>query len=350
MLAAETKAAQGSPPAAAGVNLSHAWKTLSAPVGPFLEEVSTRLTAQVAAFDPEIAAYAAEALQSQGKQLRPVLVGLSGRSLGELTEAHVTVAVIIEMVHLATLVHDDVLDEAQVRRGQPTLAAHWGNDISVLVGDCLFAHALQLAASFPTTEVCRAVSASTNTVCAGEILQTRQRRNFNFSQQEYFKVVGMKTGELFALSCDMGAYLSRAKPAQREALRAFGMALGTAYQVYDDCVDLFASEAEARKSLGTDLAKGKLTLPVLLLLERLEPAQRQKVQEWIEHWHPARLRDLLHIMARHEALEGAVAAIQQRLGEARQHLRMVPATPSRQGLEGLADLLGRQAEALRNTE
>lgn len=350
MLAAETKAAQGAPPVAAKASLFDAWKTLSAPVGPFLQEVSNRLTAQVKAFDAEIAAYAAEALQSQGKQLRPVLVGLSGRTLGELTDAHVTAAVIIEMVHLATLVHDDVLDEAEVRRGQPTLAAHWGNEISVLVGDCLFARALELAAGFPTPEVCRAVSASTNTVCAGEILQTRQRRNFNFTQHEYYKVVGMKTGELFALSCDMGAYLSRATGAQREALRAFGMALGTAYQVYDDCVDLFASEAEARKSLGTDLAKGKLTLPVLLLLERLGPAQRQKVQEWIEHWRPARLRELLPLLARHEALAGALAAIRQGLDEARRHLRLLPATPSRQGLEGLADLLAQQAEALRNTE
>lgn len=350
MLAAETKAAQGTPLAAAGAKLSHVWKSLSAPVGPFLQEVSERLAAQVGAFDPEIAAYAAEALQSQGKQLRPVLVGLSGRALGELTDAHVTAAVIIEMVHLATLVHDDVLDEAQLRRGQPTLAAHWGNDISVLVGDCLFAHALKLAAGFPTTEVCRAVSSSTNTVCAGEILQTRQRRNFHFSRSEYFKVVGMKTGELFALSCEMGAYLSRASAGQREALRAYGMALGTAYQVYDDCVDLFATEAEARKSLGTDLAKGKLTLPVLLLLERLEGPQRQKVQEWIEHWRPARLRELLELMRRHQALEGALMAIQEGLQTAKQHLRQIPASPSRQGLEGLADLLGQQAEALRSAE
>lgn len=348
MLAAETKAAQGLRPAAAGADLSHVWKAISKPVGPFLQQVSSRMEEQVEAFEPQIAAYAAEALQSQGKQLRPVLVGLSGRTLGELTDAHVTVAVIIEMVHLATLVHDDVLDEAQVRRGQPTLAAHWGNDISVLVGDCLFAHALKLAASFPTPEVCRAVAAATNTVCAGEILQTRQRRNFHFSQQEYFKVVGMKTGELFALSCDLGAYLSRASAPQREALRAYGMALGTAYQVYDDCVDLFASESEARKSLGTDLAKGKLTLPMLLLLERLEQGERGVVQEWIEHWRPARLQALLELMARHQALAGAQAAIERGLLEAKQHLRQLPVSSSRDGLEGLADLLGQQAGALRH--
>ena len=180
------------------------------------------------------------------------------------------------MVHLATLVHDDVMDEADVRRGRLTLGSKWGNEIAVLFGDCLFAQALKLAASFPTPEICRAVSMATNTVCSGEILQTRQRRNFQFSQAEYFKVLEMKTAELFALSCDLGACLSGATATQRTALREFGLALGTAYQIYDDCLDLFGSESVVGKSLGTDLAKGKLTLPVLKFLGA--PTQREKAR------------------------------------------------------------------------
>jgi octaprenyl-diphosphate synthase len=178
------------------------------------------------------------------------------------------------MVHLATLVHDDVMDEAEIRRGQPTLAANWGNEIAVLFGDCLFAQALKLAASFPTPEVCRAVAMATNTVCTGEILQTQQRRNFQVSRRDYFRVIEMKTAELFTLSCDLAAFLSEAPAEQRAALREFGAAFGTAYQVYDDCVDLFGTEAEAGKSLGTDLAKGKLTWPVLLAWERASDADR----------------------------------------------------------------------------
>src|SRR5688500_2548439 len=197
---------------------SLAWKQISAPLEPFLQAVSRKLTLQIQEFEPDIAAYAEYALTAQGKQLRPVLVALSAGATGQPNDSHVMAAVIIEMVHLATLVHDDVMDEARIRRGRPTLAANWGNEISVLLGDCLFAQALKLAASFPTTEICRAVSAATNTVCAGEILQTQRRKNFELTRAEYFKVLTMKTGELFALSCDLGAYLSRANTVERAAL------------------------------------------------------------------------------------------------------------------------------------
>src|ERR1700756_4001853 len=257
------------------------WKDIAEPVAPFLEAVAVRLGKQVREFDPAIAPYAEYALTGQGKQLRPALVAMSASAIGKLNESHVTVAVIIEMVHLATLVHDDVIDEAEVRRGRLTLGANWGNEIAVLFGDCLFAQALKLAASFPTPEICRAVAMATNTVCSGEILQTRQRRNFQFSQNEYFKILEMKTAELFALSCDLGACLSGATPAQRNALREFGIALGTAYQVYDDCLDLFGSEAAAGKSLGTDLAKGKLTLPILRFWERASAAEKARMQDLI---------------------------------------------------------------------
>src|SRR5512135_3068069 len=186
------------------------WKQIIGPVEPFLEAVGRRLAKQVEAFDPDIIRYADYALNGQGKHLRAALVALAANALGELNDSHVTAAVIIETVHLATLVHDDVIDEAEIRRGRPTLAANWNNEIAVLFGDCLFAQALKLAASFPTPEICRAVSSATNTVCSGEILQTRHRRNFQFSRSEYFRILEMKTAELFALSCDLAAYLSGA--------------------------------------------------------------------------------------------------------------------------------------------
>jgi octaprenyl-diphosphate synthase len=349
MLAAETNASSTEAVLLAA-DSPFAWKQIVEPVDPFLHAVAARLAEQVQAFDPAIRAFAQYALRSQGKQLRPVLVGLSGRCVGQLTDAHITVAVIIEIVHLATLVHDDVLDEAEIRRGQPTLAANWGNDISVLLGDCLFAHALKLAASFPTPEICRAVAAATNTVCAGEILQTQQRRNFKFSQAEYFKVLAMKTGELFALSCDLGALLGQAAPAQRTALRQFGLALGTAYQVYDDCVDLFASEATVGKSLGTDLAKGKLTLPVLLLLEGLPPAERIRVQETIEHWAPSYLPQLLKWLKQYKTLARSQEEIHSNLNAACQHLHPLPSTKGRAGLIGLTEFLAQQTDALGGAE
>ncbi len=115
------------------------------------------------------------------------------------------------MVHLATLVHDDVMDEAEIRRGQLTIAANWGNEIAVLFGDCLFAQAVKMAAGFPTPEICRAVATATNTVCTGEILQTQHRRNFELSRRDYFRVIEMKTAELFTLSCDLAAFLCDAQ-------------------------------------------------------------------------------------------------------------------------------------------
>jgi octaprenyl-diphosphate synthase len=210
------------------------------------------LAGQVEEFDHGIAAMAKYALCGQGKQLRPALVALSAGATGEIRDDHVQAAVIIEMVHLATLVHDDVMDEASLRRQRPTVAAQWGNETAVLLGDCLFAHALKMSADFPTTVMCREVAAAANTVCAGEILQTQGQHQFGLTQQDYFKVLQMKTGELFGLSCDLGAYLAMANSEQRGALRRFGLALGTAYQIYDDCLDLFGQESSVGKSLGTD--------------------------------------------------------------------------------------------------
>lgn len=342
MLATESSAAAN--PVAPPPNLD--WKRIIAPAEPFLDAVAARLREQIHAFEADIATYAEYALTNQGKQLRPALVALSGGAAGKVNDQHVLAAVIIEMVHLATLVHDDVMDEASLRRGRPTLAAHWGSEISVLLGDCLFAHALKLAASFPTTEICRAVAAATNTVCSGEILQTQRRKNFELSRAEYFKVIQMKTGELFALSCDLGAYLSGAGAAPRTALRQYGMAIGTAYQVYDDCLDLFGSEASAGKSLGTDVAKGKLTLPVLIALNGARGAERTKLLGLLQAWEPRRFPELLTVLDAHAALEGSCEAVQEQLTAARQKLAGLPDSPSRAGLAGLTDYLARQTEAL----
>ena len=151
------------------------WKQIADAVDPFLQDVARQLAAQTEGFEPQIAALAQYALTAQGKQLRPMLVSLSGKAVGTLREAHLNVAVIIEMIHLATLVHDDVIDEAQLRRGRLTLAANWGNEISVLLGDCLFAHALKMAASFPTPEICRAAAGAANTVCGTPSMTTPRR-------------------------------------------------------------------------------------------------------------------------------------------------------------------------------
>jgi geranylgeranyl pyrophosphate synthase len=346
MLVAEPKAAGPEANGSLNANLNCSWKKLVEPLEPFLDAVTQRLVRQAHDFDPKIIPYAQHALNSNGKHLRPALVALSASSIGKISDAHVTAAVIIEMVHLATLVHDDVMDEAEIRRGQLTLAANWGNEIAVLFGDCLFAQALKLAASFPTPEVCRAVAMATNTVCTGEILQTQHRRNFELSRREYFRVIEMKTAELFTLSCDLAAFIGGAKPEQREALKQFGAAFGTAYQVYDDCVDLFGMESEAGKSLGTDLEKGKLTWPVLLAWERASAADRVRLENLIENWRPQNFSAMNELLAKYETFEPSVEVINRYLRQARRALRVLPESAGRSGFSSLADFLAQQIETL----
>jgi octaprenyl-diphosphate synthase len=346
MLAAETKIAGSHSERVPDTESACSWKRIMEPVEPFLKSVNQQLVRQARDFDPQIVPYAEHALNNGGKHLRPTLVALAAGCFGQPNEAHVKAAVIIEMIHLATLVHDDVMDEAEIRRGSPTVAAKWGNEIAVLFGDCLFAHALTLAASFPTTEVCRAVSIATNTVCSGEILQTQQRRNFPDARRDYFRVIEMKTGELFTLSCDLAAFLSEAPPPHRAALREFGAAVGTAYQVYDDCVDLFGTEAEAGKSLGTDLAKGKLTWPVLLAWERASVANRKHLEHLIQQWEPKNLLAVNALLQKYDTFEPSIQEIQRFLDQARRALRVLPEGPGRNGLAALADFLAQQTATL----
>ena len=317
MQAAQSKAAgQGvaRPPKS---NLNRSWKHLVEPLEPFLETVTQGLMRQAHDFDPQIVPYAKYALAGGGKRLRPALVALAARSLGPVKEDHVTAAVIIEMVHLATLVHDDVMDEAEIRRGQPTLAAKYGNEVAVLFGDCLFAQAVKLAAGFNMPEVCRMIAEATNTVCTGEILQTQQRRNFAASRRDYFRVIEMKTAELFTLSCDLAAFLSGAPAGQRVALGDFGTAFGTAYQVYDDCVDLFGTEAD-----------------------------RARLEGMIENWQPGNLAGVNELLARHETLEPSLAVVGQYLEAARGALKGLPESGGRAGLLGLAEFLAQQTDDL----
>jgi octaprenyl-diphosphate synthase len=325
-----------------GLATNEAWNEVVAPVGPFLARVSHRLAEQAGTFDPEVANFTRYALDNRGKQLRPALVGLAGSAVGELGERHISAAIVVEMIHLATLVHDDIMDEATVRRRRPTLAAKWGNEVAVLVGDCLFSHALGLATEFDSLEVCRGIADSARRVCSGEILQTLRRQRWAVSRAEYFRVVEMKTAELFALACDLGARLSSSPEEHRLALRAHGLALGVAYQIYDDCVDLFGSEGSAGKSLGTDLATGKLTLPLLIFLERATEADRREFIGWLEAWEPGHFVGVRALLEQYAALEESKRVLEQYLADSRQALEVLPKGKSVEALTAMGRFLSAQ--------
>jgi len=318
------------------------WQDIVEPLQPFLAAVVHSLETQVEEFDPEIAAYTRYALTNQGKHLRPVLMALSGLAVGETNEDHVKVATIVEMIHLATLVHDDIMDEAQIRRKRATLAANWGNQISVLVGDCLFAHALTLASSFPTPVICRKVAQATNTVCSGEILQSHRQLNFEVTREEYFKVISMKTGELFGVACELGGMLAGGSERETKLLRDYGIALGTAYQIYDDCMDIFGDEVSAGKSLGSDIASGKMTLPILILLDAVDDTEKARIQDWIRNWRPHHMERVVNEMKRHDVLRQSQRVIWDILEDAQSALDELDCGERSEPLSGLVKFVGRQ--------
>ncbi|MFW5874261.1 MAG: polyprenyl synthetase family protein [Verrucomicrobiota bacterium] len=280
--------------AAAGFN------EVYAPVKPYLDALDDFLQAQVDELEPEVREQVRYVFGHSGKRLRPMLVaysGWEGPAEGRPRDL-VALGAVIELVHLATLVHDDILDEADTRHRQETAARKFGPAAAVLIGDVLFSHALKLAAEFETTAVCRAVARATSRVCAGEIAQTYQRGEVNYSREFYFRVIRLKTAELFEVSCRLGAQVAGYGDEFGEAAGRFGRHLGVAYQIFDDLADLYAEESLIGKTLGTDLEKGKFTLPLLLLLEKLPPAERDGLLARFQAKDPAvgeiftaRLRD-----------------------------------------------------------
>jgi octaprenyl-diphosphate synthase len=247
-------------------------------IAPHLVSLDGFMRNQVGEFEPEIRDMAAYCLDTTGKRLRPTMVFICGWSGEGVVGADlVRAAGVVEMVHLATLVHDDIMDRAEIRRNRRTAARAFGPDAAVLLGDALFSQALHIAAQFPTTEVCRLVSESTRRVCSGEIMQTLRRRDTNISLDEYRRMIDLKTAELFRVSCFLGAMLAGYPREFAMAADHFGHHLGIAYQLYDDLVDFLGEEQQIGKTLGTDLATGKLTLPLMILLEKVSVEERAEI-------------------------------------------------------------------------
>ncbi|HKM55187.1 MAG TPA: polyprenyl synthetase family protein [Isosphaeraceae bacterium] len=218
----------------------------------------------------------------QGKRLRPALLLLSGRACGAITRAHPVLAAVVEMIHTATLVHDDVLDESMIRRHAATVNAEWGNETAVLLGDYLFTHAFHLAASVDSTLACRWIGRATNKVCEGEMQQVHQRGNLELDEPSYFAIIEGKTAELTAVACRLGAHYAGADEATTEALGRYGRNLGIAFQIADDILDIWGEERVTGKSLGTDLEKQKLTLPLIRLLETADAATAMRIRHMLE--------------------------------------------------------------------
>lgn len=304
-----------------------------------LSLVEKAIADQSVAFDGQIRHYIDDACGGSGKRLRPALTLLAGGASGGVTQEHHRLALIFELIHIASLIHDDIMDEAALRRERPTLHATWGNSKSVLVGDLLFAHALKLSTDFSDSEISRRIADATIDVCSGEILQTERRFDVALHLEEYYRIIALKTGSLFRAGCELGAMLSKSSPPVVEALKQYGNKIGIAYQILDDCIDLIGNEKEIGKTLGTDLSHGKFTLPILLMLQSCSQKERGRWHDYLLDKKERDLQQLREALLEKKALQQAVVEARQLITEALQHLEIVPSGPYVDGLQGVASYL-----------
>jgi octaprenyl-diphosphate synthase len=316
-------------------------------LAPHMAALDRFLQGQLASFEPEIREMANYCIDTSGKRIRPALVFLSGWRGGAVSTDLVRAAAVVELVHLATLVHDDIMDQADVRRSRRTASREYGPTTAVLLGDALFAHALHLATHFPTTEVCAAVSESTRRVCAGEIVQGLRRGSTDLTPAEYQRIIELKTAELFRLSCSLGSRLSGSEAGYVHASDHFGRHLGIAYQIYDDLADFYGREETIGKTLGTDLASGKLTLPLFALMDRLPQQERAALANEISGLQPSRPALRFKQMLELGVFDVVSAAVYSEVNAACAALAEWPGHPATHQLLALGDELLGQVSALR---
>ncbi len=273
----------------------------------------------------------------RGKRLRPMLLLLTADASGGIRAAHHTLAAVVEMIHLATLVHDDVLDEASTRRHVATINARWNNETSVLFGDYLFTHSFHLASSLETTHACRAIGRATNIVCEGELSQIKERGNLDLSEEAYFKIIDGKTAELTALCGYLGAHYAQADSRVVTAMERYGRQLGLAFQIADDVLDLVGNERKTGKSLGSDLQKQKLTLPLIRLLAKATDVDGHALRQLLLHPDETTREKLQPYLDRSDAMMYAHQRALQLAQDARQQLEAVAPSRSRRILAEIAE-------------
>lgn len=271
----------------------------------------------------------------RGKRLRPALLLLTARACGRLAPAHHTLGAVVEMIHTATLVHDDVLDRATVRRHVPTVNTKWNNLTSVLLGDFLFTHAFHLSATLGDARACRIIGESTNRVCEGELCQGLEQGNLALTEAHYLDMIDGKTAELLACCCKLGALYSEVDIDRVEGFSRFGRNLGLAFQIADDLLDLEGEESKTGKSLGTDLAQLKLTLPLIHLLDHAAPAIRDRLSHLLLSSGNHKRDKLAHYFVECGSLEYARNRAEQYAAAARAELEGLPPSPARAILEQL---------------
>jgi octaprenyl-diphosphate synthase len=283
-------------------------------------------------------------ISAGGKRLRPALLLLMSGALGYTHEHKIQLAAVVEFIHTATLLHDDVVDESTLRRGRATANANFGNPASVLVGDFLYSRAFQMMVECGEIRVLSVLAEATNVIAEGEVLQLMNMHDPSLSEADYLKVIRSKTAKLFEASCRIPAVMAGTSSAIEEACANYGQALGTAFQVIDDVLDYEGDASQLGKNLGDDLREGKTTLPLIFAMQKGSTAQRELIQDAIAQGRVEQLPHIVQIVRETGAMTATREAAMSEARRALQSLDVLPGSPFKNGLAELAqDLLARRA-------
>lgn len=321
--------------------VAEAMKLVYEPISEQIRAVDARLHRELQSRYEALRPVLQHGTQLGGKRLRPALLLLSGLACdpekASLGEDHTVMATVVEMVHTATLIHDDVLDKADTRRHVPTINARWNDDTSILLGDYLFAQSFYLAATLPSTLACRWVGQAAQAVCEGELRQVLGRDWLDIDEETYLDMIRGKTAELTRVSCQLGAQLSGADEATVEAFGKYGNDLGIAFQIADDFLDLWGDDEEVGKTLGTDLQQGKITLPLIRLLRHDDPAIASRAIDALRAVPSERLERLRPLLRQSDAADYTRQVADQYRRSAIAAINHLPASPAMRSLVMIAD-------------
>lgn len=294
--------------------------------------IQQRLSSEVVLIN-QLGAYI---INSGGKRLRPVVVLLAARACGYQGSNHYLAAAIIEFIHTATLLHDDVVDASDLRRGRETANALWGNEASVLVGDFLYSRSFQMMVEMESMRIMQILANTTNTIAEGEVMQLLNVHDPDTTEERYMEVIHCKTAKLFEAAAQLGAVLGNRPASDEAALCEYGMRLGTAFQLTDDILDYSASSEELGKNVGDDLAEGKPTLPLIHAIRHGTPEQRRIVREAIEQGGRERIAEIIEAIESTGAIDYTARLARQEVDRAVEALSILPGSVHRDALEGLA--------------
>lgn len=310
---------------------------LIAPVADGLKRMRETIAHELREESPAVREMVEHVGRFQGKQLRAALVLLSGEATSNTTDEHASIAAVVEMIHLATLVHDDVLDGAEVRRRVACVNHRWDNQTAVLLGDFLYARAFAVSTDLSSRLCSRVLAEATRRICVGEIEQAAGRYDFDAKQERYEWVAGAKTATLYAAACELGARYPGGRDEMGSRMRQFGWDLGLAFQIIDDCLDLTATQAEIGKSVGTDVEDGKVTLPVLWAYARASEAEKAAIRD--AYTRPGlvdRVSELRRVCKLDAGVEYARRRAENLITSAIASVRELPESPARTSLENIA--------------